>query len=386
MPDANDIALLREYADFNSESAFSEIVHRRINLVYSVALRLTGNGQDAQDVTQAVFVILAKKAADISPKTVLTGWLYETTRFTAMNFLTCKTRRHAREQEAYMQSILDSNTESIWRQLAPMLEEAMARLSEKERTLVALRFFENRSVAETAAALGIQEWAVRKRLERALGKLQQFFAKRGVSSTAATIAGAISSNSVQTAPIGLTKTISAVAIAKGATASASTLTLITGALKIMAWTKVKTAVVAGVVVLLVVGTATVSFKKMAHPVSAPGKGQSDANAFQGTWSGQEAGGPPGSSLTVQGSNLEFHGANPKEWYKATFTFREDTVPKQLIAVITDCVAPQYVGKTSCAIYQIQGGTFTMVGNEPGNPKVPSSFDAPDGRKFVFTKK
>src|SRR5258706_11656787 len=54
--------------------------------------------------------------------------------------------------------------------------------------------------SETAAALGIQEWAARKRVERALEKLQQFFAKRGVSSTAATIAGAISANSVQAAP------------------------------------------------------------------------------------------------------------------------------------------------------------------------------------------
>src|SRR6266702_2775561 len=260
MPDANDIALLREYADSNSEPAFAELVHRHINLVYSVALRFTGNGQDAQDVTQAVFVILAKKAAGMSPKTVLTGWLYETARFTAMNFLTSKTRRQAREQEAYMQSILDSNTESIWRQLAPMLEEAMTRLSEKERTLVALRFFENRSVAETAAALGIQEWAARKRIERALEKLQQFFAKRGVSSTAATIAGAISANSVQAAPAILAKSVTAVAIVKGATASASTLTLIKGALKIMAWSKAKTSIVTGIVVALAGATAIVAVK------------------------------------------------------------------------------------------------------------------------------
>jgi RNA polymerase sigma factor (sigma-70 family) len=264
MADANDMALLREYADSNSESAFAEIVHRHINLVYSVALRFTGNGEDAQDVTQAVFVILAKKATGMSAKTVLTGWLYETTRFTAMNLLTSKTRRQAREQEAYMESILDSNTESIWRQLAPMLEEAMTRLNEKERTLVALRFFENRSVAETAAALGIQEWAARKRVERALEKLQQFFAKRGVTSTAATIAGAISANSVQAAPAMLAKTATAVAFAKGATASASTLTLIKGALKIMAWTKMKTAIVIGLAVVLAGTGSTLIIQHQRH--------------------------------------------------------------------------------------------------------------------------
>jgi hypothetical protein len=181
-----------------------------------------------------------------------------------MNFLTNKTRRQAREQEAYMQSILDSNTESVWRQLAPMLEEAMARLSEKERTLVALRFFENRSVAETAAALGIQEWAARKRVERAIEKLQQFFAKRGVTSTAATIAGAISANSVQAAPAALAKSATAVAIAKGAAASAPTVTLIKGALKIMAWTKAKTVIMISVAVILTASTTTTLIVQHQH--------------------------------------------------------------------------------------------------------------------------
>jgi uncharacterized protein (TIGR03435 family) len=270
MPDANDIALLREYAARNSEFAFAEIVHRHINLVYSVALRFTGNCEDAQDVTQAVFIILARKAASLRQKTILTGWLYETTRFTAMKFLRTKARQQALEQEAYMQSTLnDSNPDGVWKQLAPLLEEAMARLNEKERTLLALRFFENKSGAETAAILGIQEWAARKRVGRAMKKLQHYFSRCGVNSTAAAIAGAISANSVQAAPIGLAKIISAVAIAKGAAASTSTLTLIKGALKIMAWTKMKTAIVAGAVVLLAAGTTTVTVKEIQNHRTYP---------------------------------------------------------------------------------------------------------------------
>jgi RNA polymerase sigma factor (sigma-70 family) len=257
MPDTSDIDLLREYAGSGSESAFEQIVYRHINLVYSVALRFTGHSEDAQDVTQAVFVILARKAAGLRPKTVVTGWLYETTRFTAMNFLTHQSRRQAREQETYMQSTLnDAETESIWTQLAPLLERAMTRLSEKERTLVALRFFENKSFAETAALAGMNEGAARKRVERTLEKLRAHFSKHGVNSTAATIAGAISANSVHAAPAMLAKSVSAVAAAKGATASISTSTLIKGALKIMAWTKAKTAIVTGVVVLLATGTTT----------------------------------------------------------------------------------------------------------------------------------
>jgi RNA polymerase sigma factor (sigma-70 family) len=209
MADVSDMDLVREYADRNSEPAFAEMVRRHINLVYSVALRFTSHTQDAQDVTQAVFVILAQKAGGLRATTILTGWLYETTRFTAMKFMRTRASRQLREQEAYMSTVNDSNSESVWRRLAPLLEEAMARLSEKERTLVALRYFENKSAAETATLLGIQEWAARKRVERAMEKLRQFFMKRGVAISGAAIAEAVSANSIQAAPAGLAATISA---------------------------------------------------------------------------------------------------------------------------------------------------------------------------------
>src|SRR5262249_33593570 len=151
-----------------------------------------------------------------------------------------------------------------WQQLAPHLEEAMARLDEKDRALVALRFFENMSTAETAALLGLQEWAARKRAERALEKLRRFFAKRGVASTTEMLAGAISTHALQAAPALLAKPPTAIAFTKGIAATAPTLTLIQGSLKIMAWTKTKTAIVAAVVVLLTTGTTTVLISKFSH--------------------------------------------------------------------------------------------------------------------------
>ena len=158
-----------------------------------------------------------------------------------------------------MQSILnDPNSDSAWQQLAPLLEEAMTRLNENERTLLALRFFENKSGAETAALLGIQEWAAHKRTTRAVEKLRAFFAKRGVLFPAAVLTAAISANSVQAAPVALSKTIIATAMTKGVAASGSTLTLIKGTLKLMAWTKAKTTIVIGVGILLAVGTTTVA--------------------------------------------------------------------------------------------------------------------------------
>jgi uncharacterized protein (TIGR03435 family) len=264
MPDANDMDLVREFARHNSEAAFTELVRRHINLVYSVARRCTGNDGDAHDVTQAVFIILARKAAGLREKTLLTGWLYETTRFAATRLLRTNARRHAREQEAYMQSTLnEADNSAVWEKLSPHLEAAMGKLNTADRALLALRFYENKTGAEAAALLGIREDAAHKRVTRAIEKLRKFFVQRGVALSSAAITGAVSANSVQAVPVGLMKTISAVAVAKGAAASGSTLILIKGALKIMAWSKAKTAIVASVIVLLAAGTATVTIKEIA---------------------------------------------------------------------------------------------------------------------------
>jgi hypothetical protein len=158
-----------------------------------------------------------------------------------------------------MQSTLQESTEaSAWNQLAPLLDEAMSRLGKKDRDAVMLRFFKDKNVCEVAAALEVTEAAAQRRVLRAVEKLRRFFTKRGVVLPAAVLTAAISANSVQAAPALLAKTATAVAITKGAAASGSTLTLIKGALKLMAWTKAKTAIVAGMGVLLAAGTATIA--------------------------------------------------------------------------------------------------------------------------------
>lgn len=280
MTDVNDMTLLRQFADDSSEPAFSELVRRHINLVYSVALRSTGNTGDAEDITQAVFIILAQKAARLSNRVALTGWLYETTRFTAMRWLRTQARRRVHEQEASVQSIIEkSGDDSLWRQVEPNLEAAMSRLRERDRTLLALRYFENKTGAEAAALLGIKEEAARKQTNRALEKLQKFFARRGIRSTTAILAGTISANSVLVAPEALAKSLTPIALAKGATASISTVTLIKGALKIMAWTKAKTAIVVSAGLLFAIGTTTVVTRQIkARPYTVQRAPWSDAGA------------------------------------------------------------------------------------------------------------
>ena len=259
----DDMRLVREYASRQSESAFATLVSRHTNLVYSAALRQTRDPQLAEEVTQVVFIILARKAASLGAKTILTGWLYRTAGYVSGSALKRELRRQQREQEAYMQSELDARAGSTWKQLSPLLDEAMLRLGQTDRDALVLRFFEGRSLNEVGHALGASEDAAKKRVNRALEKLRNFFAKRGVSSTTAIIAETISAHSVQAAPVALAKAATAAAITKGAAASTSTLTLIKGALKIMAWTKAKTVIVVGASVLLAAGTTTVTIKEIA---------------------------------------------------------------------------------------------------------------------------
>jgi len=269
MNELTDMVLLRQYFDENSEDAFATLVSRYVNLVYSAALRKAGNPSAAEEITQAVFIILAKKADRLSPKTIFSGWLYQTARLTASTYLRTELRRRRYEQEVSMQSLPDETRTASWTQIAPLLEDAMGRLGEPERNAVVLRFFEGKSFSEIGDRLGATENAARKRVNRALEKLHRYFSKRGVASTTDIIAGAISANSVQAAPVALAKSVTAVAIAKGAAASSSTLTLIKGALKIMAWTKAKTAIVSGVVVLLAAGTTTVTVKEIQEHRTQP---------------------------------------------------------------------------------------------------------------------
>src|ERR1017187_599461 len=152
--------------------------------------------------------------------------------FAAADAVKIQSRRQWREQEAAHMETTAAD-EFNWEQIAPHLDEAMAKLGDKDRDAVLLRYFENKNFAEVGAALGTNEDAARKRIARAVEKLRNYFSKRGVTLTAAVFAGAVSANSIQAAPVALAKTVTTVAIAKGSIAAASTLTLVKGTMKMM---------------------------------------------------------------------------------------------------------------------------------------------------------
>lgn len=217
---APDEELLRRFAHDRDESAFTELVRRRIDFVYAVALRqVGGDAHLAQDAAQEVFLDLARKARSVAAAPALVSWLYTATRFAAAKVRRRQTRWLSREQEALtMNTILSDGTDPEWETLRPVLDEAMHELGDQDRTALLLRYFENRPLAEVGATLGLAENSARMRVDRAIAKLRTRLAKRGISSTAAALGSTLAAQPAITSPIGLAASAATGALAAAAAA------------------------------------------------------------------------------------------------------------------------------------------------------------------------
>lgn len=244
----DDGTLLQEYARTGSESAFAELVQRHLDLVYSTARRGVGGDEFlAKDVSQRVFLDLARKAAALSKRPVLTGWLYTSAWFAAAKAVRSERRRQAREQEvqAMQETSPSAPPDFDWEKLRPILDTAMLELRETDREALLLRFFERCSLAEVGRKLGLSENAARMRVERASERLRALLAQRGITSTAAALGLVLAHQAVLSAPAGLAAAVTAASVA-GAAASSSYTTL-----SLLFMSKIKavligTALVAGV--------------------------------------------------------------------------------------------------------------------------------------------
>jgi RNA polymerase sigma factor (sigma-70 family) len=215
-----DLELLARYTRCRAEDAFSEVVRRHLDLVYSAALRQVRSPQLAEEVAQSTFIKLAGHADRLAPDTILTAWLYQVTRREAIDVVRREARRQLREQIAVEMNAMNA-TAADWTQIEPLLDDAMHALDDTDRTAVLLRFFENKSLREVGQTLGTSDDTARKRVNRAIEHLRKFFAKRGVTVGATGIVLVISTNAVHAAPAGLAVAISSA----GITGSALTATM-----------------------------------------------------------------------------------------------------------------------------------------------------------------
>jgi len=295
----DDIPLLRRFAETRDENAFSQLVHRHINLVYSAALRQVRDRHMAEDVAQTVFIILAQKAATLSrTHTILSAWLLVVTRFSAMDALKVAARRARHEQKAaeintMRQEKMEARIEPLWGQIEPHLDHALAALRESDRQAIALRFFEDRSMRDVGAALGISEEAAKQRVFRAIEKLRSILSAKGATVPAGALTAAIAAHGVHTAPTALAATVTASAIT-GSTAT--TLSVVKGVLKLMLYAKLKNSAIAVIVILVLTGSTAVVLNKMTVaeapktttvpivPVTAPKLPPNWRNKFNETYS------------------------------------------------------------------------------------------------------
>jgi len=256
----DDLALLARYTGEKAEDAFAEIVRRHLDLVYSAALRQVRSPQLAEEVAQATFLSLASDANRLTPDTILAAWLYRVAHRIAANVVRREARRQLREQIATEMNAINA-TVADWTHIEPMLDEAMHALDETDRTVVLLRYFENKSLRDVGATLGTSENTAQKRLGRAVERLREFFAKRGITVGASGLVVIISANAVQAAPVGLAVTISTAAALAGTTI----LTTTTAVGKAIAMTTMQKALVA-VAAVLVGSTSTLIVYEWLRPL------------------------------------------------------------------------------------------------------------------------
>lgn len=209
----DDRELLDEYLLRRSQEAFAVLVRRHINLVYFTALRrVGGNRQAAEDVAQTVFIALARKANEARQRPSLAGWLFKAARFAAAQAVRAEQRRGRREQEAHALNL--NREEATWDRAGSLIDEAMEKLSDVDREMVLLRYFESRPFADIGAHYGLSADAARRRVERALEKMKRRLGRRGFASAGAALASTLGAHAAQTAPAHLAGQISAAALAK----------------------------------------------------------------------------------------------------------------------------------------------------------------------------
>jgi RNA polymerase sigma factor (sigma-70 family) len=266
----NDFELLRSSAQTRSDETLHAIIERYRDLVYSAALRQLRDPHMADDATQAVFIVLLRKAHALPASTILSAWLLTVTRYVACDALRAEARRKIHERSAAMNQVQQDQRHeepSPWMQLMPLLDEAVTSLPKKYRDVVVMRYFERQDAEQIAQTLGLSDDAVRKRLSRAVSKLRELLVGQGVTLEAGALVGAIFSNAVKSSPGNAANLIASLAHGNANVPAGA---LAHGAMRALAVTKLKLAgVIAASICIVSAGSVAAVKIYQVHAPTAP---------------------------------------------------------------------------------------------------------------------
>ncbi len=263
----HDGDLLRRFARDGDDLAFAAVVQRHAGLVLAAARRRTDDGHRAEDVAQAAFIVLAKKARRLTRHATVGPWLLKTVQLAANNANKVDRRRRRHEQRAAQETSTRSTMHTdhaagpdpaevlAWREVRPILDDCVLRLSRDDQVAVTLRHFEGRGIDEVAAALNVSRDAAKQRVSRATGRLRDLLDRRGVSLATTTLAGLLAARAAGHAPAHLISAATRAALSPAA-GSASFL-IAKGAMTAMTTTQLKlAATLAAAGLLTTAGVAT----------------------------------------------------------------------------------------------------------------------------------
>jgi RNA polymerase sigma factor (sigma-70 family) len=348
----NDWQLLRDYVERGAEDSFRTLVDRHLRLVHGAAVRQTRDAQLAEEITQAVFILLARKARSFRRDVILPGWLFRTTRFVATRAVRSEHRRQRREQEALAVPQPLQTTETVAPRLLRLLDEALGGLPAKDRDAVLLRFMQDQSHREVGAALGLGEETAKKRVQRALERLRRFFAHRGINVPVAVLAAVLTEAAAQAAPAGLAAQVATQSLAGGAAGGALLPELVRETLSAWRWAKLK---IIGSCAAIGLGLAA-GVGLLPAPRAAAGAPTAATETYDFLVRGDliRTTPPDQNEGRKETNRFEFH-VNGQVWWARTESLGR-------WAPFESCVA----GSDGTNYYQIDTGRRSMPGFDPAN--------------------
>jgi RNA polymerase sigma factor (sigma-70 family) len=196
----SDEQLLLDFTARRDECAFAVLVRRHGPMVLHVCRRVLGHEQDAEDAFQATFLVLAQSASMLRKKSALVGFLHGTAYRVALSAKRAAARRRKHERQTPSRPSVNPAEEMLWREARALLDEEIARLPEKYRSVFVLCCLENMNQAEASRRLGLKERTVSSRLAVARKRLAQRLARRGVELTALLAASGLAAPAASAVP------------------------------------------------------------------------------------------------------------------------------------------------------------------------------------------